>query len=91
MSAAEDKIRFSELADEMGLDGDDKDDFIGWSMMKKGYQAVTDWMDPEPVAEPPKAGNSPWSRSVPAGNSTPVKRVAAPIVPARRASGGQYS
>lgn len=83
MAAAEDKIRFDALADEMGLEGEDKAEFIGWSMMKKGYQSITDWIDPEPEAPTRQQGNTPWSRS-----SQPVKR-GAPAAPQRQAS-GQY-
>lgn len=87
MPAADDKIRFTEIADELGLEGEEADEFIGTAMLKKGYKAVTDWMDPEP--ETPEAPNTRLFRAQTGGVRPPVKRVAGPASPVK-ASGGQY-
>lgn len=90
MAAAEDKVRFSEIAEELGLTGDEHDEFVGTAMLKKGYKAVTDWMDPEPeTPEAPASGGffRPGTQSA----KPPVKRVASPVAPAAaQRSGGQY-
>lgn len=88
MAAADDKIRFADIADELGLEGDEADEFIGAAMLKKGYRAVTDWMDPEPEAPARQPAGGLFRPSGGTGNA-PVKRTAPQATPPRRAS-GQY-
>lgn len=87
MPAEEDKIRFSDLADELGLEGEEKDNYIGEHMMRKGYRAVRDWLDPEPQTGQAQGGqffNGPQ-------RTTPPRKATAPNVPPAKRAGGQYS
>lgn len=85
MGAAEDKTRFSDIADELGMSGEEKDHYVGEHMLRKGYKAVTDWLDPDPEPTTPPAGSF---FSTPGGNRPPAKKVAAPATPPARR--GQY-
>lgn len=51
MPAEEDFQRFSELAEEIGLDEKDRDEFIGFFMTRKGYRAIPTWTDGEPEGD----------------------------------------
>lgn len=62
MPAEDDFGRFSELADELELDGEERDNYIGMHMSKKGYKPVTSWADPDPDDGKP-AGFSPFAQS----------------------------
>lgn len=49
MSMAEEFLaKLSELAEDLGLEDDEKSDFIDGSMKRRGFKPVTSWTDPEP-------------------------------------------
>ena len=48
MPAEEDYGKFSTIAEELGLEDDEKDDFIDSAMARKGYKPQRIWTDPEP-------------------------------------------
>lgn len=48
MPAQEDYQRFSELADELEMDDENKEKWVNQAMKRKGYKPVTSWTDPEP-------------------------------------------
>lgn len=48
MPAQEDHQRFSDMADELGLEDDDRDGFISSAMKRKGYKETRGWADPDP-------------------------------------------
>lgn len=48
MAAEDDYKRFSEIAQELGLEDKDHDNFINSAMKRKGYKPVMSWTDPEP-------------------------------------------
>lgn len=48
MGAEEDFARFSEIAEELGLEEKEFDSFVSSSMKRKGYKPVLSWADPDP-------------------------------------------
>jgi hypothetical protein len=48
MGAQEDYARFSELAEELGFEEKEHENFVNKAMAKKGYKPVMNWTDPEP-------------------------------------------
>lgn len=54
MPAKEDHERFTSLAEELGIEDDDRENFISSAMERKGYKKRTAWDDPDP--DPDKDG-----------------------------------
>lgn len=46
----EDTAKYNGIADELGLEGDEREDFIGSAMKRLGYVARSVWNEPEPEA-----------------------------------------
>lgn len=51
MGVEDDHKRFSEFAAEIGLEGDDAENFVNSSMKRKGYKPRMAWDEPEPQQE----------------------------------------
>lgn len=47
MSAQEDQGMAAQMAEWLGLDGDDAEGFVNQVMQKKGHRSVTSWADAE--------------------------------------------
>lgn len=48
MPAEEDYARVSDLADEFGYEGEEKENYISEHMSRKGYKETRGWADPDP-------------------------------------------
>lgn len=49
MSLAEDFFaKLSEMAEELGLEDDEKDNFVNSGMKRRGFKQTFTWSDPEP-------------------------------------------
>lgn len=46
--------RLSEMAEELGLSDEEKNDFVESGLERKGFKRVQTWADPEPEKEEPK-------------------------------------
>lgn len=60
----------NEWADHLGLEGDEREEYLGFHMEKAGYKRATTWTPPEPE-EGDKGGSSMFSKRRTAGPGKP--------------------
>lgn len=77
--------KLEDMAEDLGLEGDDREDMINSGMKRKGFVAKTMWADPEPDGKSGGGGDF-FSRRQQENNGGNTRRV-----PGRGNSGsGQY-
>jgi len=62
MAAADDHATLSELAERLGVDDEERDQFVSSSMKRLGYKPRTDWDDPDPDENKGNGGGDFFSR-----------------------------